>query len=112
MLRTSTRFLSAREVGRIYGLRWRIETIFKAWKSHFALTQVPAGSKAQVESLIYGKLIFITLFQVCFWQRWLRGAPSDQRPALSLLKVAQAVQSFLLVLVLHELGVDLELAWA
>ena len=103
---------SAREVGRIYGLRWRIETIFKAWKSHFALTEVPAGSKAQVESLIYGKLIFITLFQVCFWQRWLRDAPTDQRPALSLLKVAQAVQSFLLVLVLHELGVDLELAWA
>ena len=103
---------SAREVGRIYGLRWRSETIFKAWKSHFALTEVPADSKAQVESLIYGKLIFITLFQVCFWQRWLRGAPTDQRPALSLLKVAQAVQSFLLVLMLHELGVDLELAWA
>ena len=57
---------SARTVAQMYGLRWRIEIVFKAWKSHFALAQVPAGSKAQVESLIYAKLIFIILFQVCF----------------------------------------------
>ena len=102
---------SAQEVGRIYGLRWRIETIFKAWKSHFALTEVPAGSKAQVETVIYAKLIFITLFQICFWQRWLLGAHTDERPPLSLLKVAQGLQGFLLILMLNELGIDPELAW-
>jgi hypothetical protein len=103
--------LSARAVARVYGLRWRIETIFKAWKSYFALTEVPAGSKAQVETLIYAKLIFITLFQVCFWQRWLVSLDAQGRPTLSLLKVAQAVQSYLLVLVLSHSGVDLALAW-
>lgn len=103
--------LSARAVARVYGLRWRIETIFKAWKSYFALTEVPAGSKAQVETLIYAKLIFITLFQVCFWQRWLASLDAQGRPTLSLLKVAQAVQSYLLVLVLSHLGVNLALAW-
>jgi hypothetical protein len=103
--------LSARAVAAVYGLRWRIETIFKAWKSHFALTEVPAGSQAQVEALIYAKLIFITLFQVCFWQRWSVGLDAQGRPALSLLKVAQAVQSYLLVLVLSGSGVDLALAW-
>jgi hypothetical protein len=103
---------SAREVGRIYGLRWRIETIFKSWKSHFAMTDVPDGSKAQVETLIYGKLIFITLFQVCFWQHWLRNAQTEQRPPLSLLKVAQAIKDFLLFMVLYELGVNPEEAWS
>jgi len=103
--------LSPQAVAETYGLRWRIETIFKSWKSHFAITNVPAGSKAQVESFIYSKLIFITLFQVCFWHHWLAQTQSENRPALSLLKVAQAVQSLLLVLVLSQLGIDLVLAW-
>jgi hypothetical protein len=101
----------AQTVAETYGLRWRIETIFKSWKSHFALIRVPAGSKAQVESLIYAKLVFVTVFQVCFWQRWLVETPSEERAALSLLKVAEAVQSFLLVLVLSHIGIDPNLAW-
>jgi hypothetical protein len=103
--------LSAQAVAEVYGLRWRIETIFKAWKSYFALTEVPTGSKTEVESLIYAKLIFITLFQVCFGQRWWSGTQAQDRPALSLLKVAQEVPSYLLVLVLAQLGVDLASAW-
>jgi hypothetical protein len=103
--------LSAKAVAQVYGLRWRIETIFKAWKSHFALTEVPAGSKDQVEALIYAKLFFITLFHVCFWRRWSVGLDAQSRPALSLLKVAQTVENYLLVLVLSYLGVDLARAW-
>jgi hypothetical protein len=103
--------LSAKAVAQVYGLRWRIETIFKVWKTYFALTEVPGGSQSQVEALIYAKLIFITLFQVCFWQRWWVGKDAQGRPALSLLKVAQAAESYLLVLVLSHLGVDLTLAW-
>lgn len=106
------RVWSARTVARMYGLRWRIETIFKAWKSHFALTEVPDGSRAQVQSLVYGKLIFITLFQVSFWRPWWAELGGQERPALSLLKVAEAVQSGLLALVLYELGVDPRRAWA
>jgi hypothetical protein len=102
---------SAQTVAQVYGLRWRIETIFKSWKSHFAMTEVCAGSKNQVESLIYAKLIFVTLFQVCFWQRYLVSIDSQNRHPLSLLKVAQAVQRYLLVLVMSQLGVNLERAW-
>ncbi len=103
--------LSARAVAQVYGLRWRIETIFKAWKSHFALTQVPAGSKDQVEALIYAKLFFITLFHVCFRRQWSVGIDTQRRPALSLLKVAQTVENYLLVLVLSHMGLNLALAW-
>ena len=101
---------SARTVARLYGLRWRIEITFKAWKSHFALGEVPAGSKAQVESLIYAKLIFIALFQVCF-ARWLTQTQTEERPALSLLKVAQVVKDYLLALVFSQLGSDALRAW-
>jgi hypothetical protein len=97
---------SAQSVAETYGLRWRIETIFKSWKSHFVLTEVPAGSKAQVEWFIYAKLIFITLFQVCFWHHWLRQSRTQDRPDLSLLKVAQAIQNYLLVLVVVQSGID------
>ena len=57
---------SAPTVAQVYGLRWRIETIFKAWKSHFRLTEVPCGTAAQLEAMIYGRLIFVTVFaQTC-----------------------------------------------
>lgn len=103
---------SAQTVAEIYGLRWRIETIFKAWKSHFGLAQVPPkASKNQVESLICAKLIFITLFQVCFWQSHSLDAGTHGRAPLSLLKVAQAAQSYLLTLVLHQQGIDPLVAW-
>ena len=101
---------SARTVARIYGLRWRIEITFKAWKSHFALREVSAGSQAQVQSLVYAKLLFITLFQVCF-ARWLPQLQGEDQPALSLLKVAQAVRDYLLAWVFSRLGLDARGAW-
>jgi hypothetical protein len=55
---------SAEEVGRVYGLRWRIETTFRAWKQYFQLADMPAGSATQVAVLLYARLLFISLFQV------------------------------------------------
>jgi hypothetical protein len=77
------------DVSNVYGLRWRIETIFKAWKSHFNFTELTDGCKDYVLLLIYTRLIFITLFQVTFvgLENWIaynpRGTP------LSMLKFAQ-----------------------
>lgn len=106
----SAKVWSAREVAQTYGLRWRIEIIFKSWKSHFALADVPAGSKAQAESLIYAKLIFITVFQVwfaqCHGEDW-----AVDRPAMSLLKVAQAVRDYFLTLMVLHLGINALAAW-
>ena len=50
----------------VYGLRWRIETIFKAWKSHFRIADVTAGSAHQIQIMLYARLLAICLFQTFF----------------------------------------------
>lgn len=47
-------------------LRWRIEIIFKAWKSHFRIAELPNGSAAQIQTMIYARLLFLCLFQTLF----------------------------------------------
>lgn len=53
---------------KLYELRWRIEIIFKAWKSNFCLDHVPNGSAEQVLMVVLGKLIWIAWFSVQFAQ--------------------------------------------
>ena len=102
----------AQTVVAVYGLRWRIETIFKAWKSHFRLAEVPKGSPAQLKAMIYGRLIFLTLWaQVC-GANWLplqaTSGPSSSR---SLLKAAALLGDFFLVLYLEARNVHITAAW-
>ena len=103
---------SAKTVVAVYGLRWRIETIFKAWKSHFKLTEVPAGSPAQLQAMIYGRLIFLTLWaQVC-GQSWLPlESQSQASPPRSLLKIAALLGDYFLVLCLEAWGLTITSAW-
>jgi hypothetical protein len=85
------------DVSNAYGLRWRIEVIFKAWKSHFSMTEFTNGSKEYVLILIYVRLIFITLFQVTFVRldNWIdETAPGTH---LSLLKFAQFFRLFVIM---------------
>jgi hypothetical protein len=103
---------SPQVVARAYGLRWRVETIFKAWKSHFDLRQIPEkAAAAQAQCIVYAKLIFIVLFQVCFWRPLRRGAVQGGADAPSLLKVSQALVGLLLALVLEELQISPLAAW-
>lgn len=44
----------------IYGLRWRIEVIFKAWKSHLRFDHVHRVSKTQMLILLKARLFLIT----------------------------------------------------
>lgn len=60
--------LSSVDIGKLYFIRWRIEIIFKSWKSNFRITEVPRDTnKIRIESYIYCMLLFITLFQVYFY---------------------------------------------
>jgi hypothetical protein len=74
----------------VYQLRWRIEILFKAWKSHFRLDTLTAGSAEQVQVLVYGRLIWICLFQVSFLN------PDAPTATLSVIKLASWSQNFLL----------------
>ncbi len=75
---------SPETVEQVYRVRWRIEIIFKSWKSHFNIANTPTGSAIQVEVLIWAKL-----FAICLFQR-LCGCLELYIPkSVSLLKLAQ-----------------------
>jgi IS4 transposase len=99
--------LSPLQIAKIYGLRWRIEIVFKAWKSHFKMTELPEGSAPTIQAIVYGRLLFIALFHVCFWRAdCLRACQSNAAPP-SLLKLAQLLATTLLALVLAKLQIPL-----
>lgn len=51
---------SFKEILAIYGLRWRIEIIFKAWKSHLKFPLLHRVSKLQLAILLKARLLLIT----------------------------------------------------
>jgi hypothetical protein len=60
--------LKVQEVVKIYALRWRIESIFKTWKSELHLQKIIGTSismsKERAQSIVYLMLIFILTFQL------------------------------------------------
>jgi len=74
----------------VYRVRWRIEILFKAWKSRFHFTALPAGSAAYVETLLWARLLLVTM--TCPLLEDAFGRPARTRSApLSLLKAAPVV---------------------
>jgi hypothetical protein len=51
---------SFKEILAIYGLRWRVEIIFKAWKSHLQFPLLHRVSKLQLAILLKARLMIIT----------------------------------------------------
>jgi hypothetical protein len=75
-------------VAKVYALRWRIEIIFKAWKSHFNLTEIPrGGSEALILSCLFAKLLYLIFFHAIFDQVQ-RQFPGHNHSGISLLKLA------------------------
>jgi hypothetical protein len=54
---------SRERIQEMYGLRWRIEMIFKMWKSHWHLDRIHNVSEAQLKVLLGARLIAAALFQ-------------------------------------------------
>ncbi|MDP3581722.1 MAG: IS4 family transposase, partial [Ignavibacteria bacterium] len=81
--------LSPTDIAALYFIRWRIEIIFKSWKSYFKIIAVPKdANKIRVESYIYCMLIFITLFQVHFYKYNLARTSKKE---ISLLRLMQFI---------------------
>lgn len=81
--------LTAEHIAKLYELRWRIETVFKSWKSHFHLTNVPKGSESRAQSYFYAMLIFITIFQTHVYVRLYRENQRRNERQLSFLRLTR-----------------------
>lgn len=53
--------ITFKEILALYGLRWRIENIFKTWKSYFNFQKVHNVPEIQLRVLLNARLIMITL---------------------------------------------------
>jgi hypothetical protein len=85
--------LDMEQLVKLYGCRWRIEIIFKSWKSHFNIENVPAASLVRVLSYIYAMLIFITLFQTYIYINLANKMKSSDNNQLSLFKLSKFVKN-------------------
>jgi Transposase DDE domain len=75
---------SAQQLLEAYGARWQIEILFKSWKSHFQIGQLPRSNPLWVQIQLLAKLLAIALLQNRF-NPWLQ--TKEARP-LSPLKIA------------------------
>ena len=62
---------NAEEIFQLYKLRWRIEIIFKSWKSCFSIEKIihyQCTNAIRVKCIIYLMLLYIYLFHVVWWK--------------------------------------------
>jgi hypothetical protein len=76
----------------IYRLRWRVEMIFKAWKSHLGLRQFHCRSANVLRLSIMTKLLFCALVYRCCQSLELLCAPPDRH--VSLQRLARILGAF------------------
>lgn len=62
----SKEVLKAELVSLVYGIRWQIELVFKAWKSYHGLSELKGRRLERVECFIYGRLIMMTIMAFLF----------------------------------------------
>lgn len=87
--------LNAQDLAEIYGLRWQVEVVFKSWKSHLNFKHIPQNAAAaQVETLIYARLIMAVLFHTIFWHLLQQADDPDEKQPVSMLKAATLMQVF------------------
>jgi hypothetical protein len=70
----------------MYGLRWRIETIFKTWKSYLHLGHIHNVSSCQLRILVLARLIAAVLLQALIYRPACRRIRNTHGRILSLLK--------------------------
>ena len=49
--------LAAEDIRRTYAARWQVELLFKEWKQHYRLEQLPSSRRDVVEALIFATLL-------------------------------------------------------
>ena len=89
---------SAKDALQAYQIRWRIEIIFKTWKSAFHIDLISSPSKNMVLAFVYTMLLFITLFTLNIYDRILFMIKSKNIDVqISLIKLARFITDLDLV---------------
>jgi hypothetical protein len=98
--------LTSKQITELYGLRWRIETIFKCWKSHFfiqkLIPQKCSITKERADAIIYMILIFILLFQVTFFNYLVIQAKKRGYYLISLIRLCKFVSNHFELMLLKD----------
>lgn len=79
-------------VGKVYALRWQIELVFKAWKSHLHLATLPTKTVTSTLCYLYGRMLLI-LLTFALWPALRATVWSIKRRELSLLKLIRHLQA-------------------
>jgi IS4 transposase len=58
---TLPEMLAAEDIQSTYALRWEVELLFKEWKSHYRLGDMPSRKKVVVEALLYASLLTLVV---------------------------------------------------
>lgn len=101
VLNINSDLLDTEQVAELYKCRWRIETIFKSWKSHFSITNIPNASAIRVKTYIYAILIFITIFQSYIFVNLYKQRIKDGGNQLSFLKVTRFFKEQIWAIILY-----------
>jgi hypothetical protein len=95
----------------LYGLRWRIENIFKTWKSNFCFAKVHNVSKCQLRVLLTARLVMITIFYQNIYVPLSLTARHESQRQLSLMKLMRYISQNLEILpnLLNPLGLNAQM---
>jgi hypothetical protein len=74
---------------KVYSLRWRIEIIFKSWKSNMEFSKIHNVSEKQLSLILYARFIMIIIFIQYIFSPASMIAKSHLKKALSMIKVVR-----------------------
>ncbi len=76
----------------LYRLRWRIETIFKTWKSYFHFDHIHNVGKNQLKIILTARMIAMTLFYQAIYTPLIQPVRHHCKKELSLMKLMRYIQ--------------------
>lgn len=80
---------SFRDLLAIYGLRWRIESIFKAWKSNMSFASIHDVSEKQLHALLAARMTTIVIWTHIVFRPACERIRNDYERELSLMKTTK-----------------------
>jgi hypothetical protein len=98
---------SFQQIYKMYSLRWRIEIIFKAWKSYAGFAKCHDVSEAQFRTLLIARLIMIVIYVHCVYSPCFDKLRTEQKRDLSLLKLFNFLTqnlNFLVIMIAYALN--------